>query len=101
LIKKKKEKIMSLWGQYSSQAFNFEGGAEMLHPLKLKRLEKGLSQHALSFKSGVAQVRICYFEKGYPSLRDKDKRAIAAVLQCPREDLFGADAVLENANNKK
>jgi hypothetical protein len=46
----------------------------MLHPLKLKRLEKGLSQHALSFISGVPQVRICYAEKGFPVMNDKQKK---------------------------
>jgi hypothetical protein len=60
----------------------------MLHPLKLKRLEHSLSQHALSFLSGVPQVRICYAEKGYPALNDRQKEALARALECNREDLF-------------
>ena len=60
----------------------------MLHPLKLKRLEKGLSQHALSFLSGVPQVKICYAEKGYPSLKRPQKEALAKALGVQVEDLF-------------
>jgi transcriptional regulator with XRE-family HTH domain len=59
-----------------------------LHPLKLKRLEKGLSQHALSFETGVPQVRICYAEKGYPALNQKQKELLAKILECKPEDLF-------------
>lgn len=60
----------------------------MLHPLKLRRLERGLSQHALSFISGVSQVRICYAEKGFPALNDRQKEAVAKALQCNLEELF-------------
>lgn len=63
----------------------------MLHPLKLKRLEKGLSQHALSFISGVPQVRICYAEKGFPALNHKQKEALAKALKCPIQNLFSGD----------
>jgi len=60
----------------------------MLHPLKLKRLEQGLSQHALSFLSGVPQVKICYGERGFPSLNERQKEALAKALGCHVEDLF-------------
>ena len=63
----------------------------MLHPMKLRRLEQGLSQHALSFISGVPQVRICYAEKGFPSLNERQKEALAKVLGCGIEDLFSTD----------
>ena len=63
----------------------------MLHPLKLKRLGKGLSQHALSFISGVPQVRICYAEKGFPALNDKQKEALAKALKCPIQNLFSGE----------
>ena len=63
----------------------------MLHPLKLKRLEKGLSQHALSFISGVPQVRICYAEKGFPGLDGRQKEALAKALKCSIQDLFSEE----------
>ena len=68
----------------------------MLLPLKLKRLEKNLSQHALSFLSGVPQVKICYAEKGYPTLNEKQKEAIVKVLECDVEDIFPAEIADEN-----
>ena len=68
----------------------------MLHPLKLKRLEKGLSQHALSFISGVPQVRICYAEKGFPTLNDKQKEALAEALECSVQDLFSGGDTKEH-----
>ena len=68
----------------------------MLHPLKLRRLEKGLSQHALSFISGVPQVRICYAEKGFPALNDKQKKALAKALKCPIQILFSGDDTKEH-----
>jgi len=60
----------------------------MLHPLKLKRLEKSLSQYTLSFLSGVPQVKICYAEKGFPSLNEEQKEALAKALECGVEELF-------------
>ena len=63
----------------------------MLHPLKLRRLEKGLSQHALSFISGVPQVRICYAEKGFPALSDKQKEVLSKALKCSIQDLFSGE----------
>jgi transcriptional regulator with XRE-family HTH domain len=59
-----------------------------LHPLKLKRLEQGLSQHALSFETGVPQVRICYAEKGYPALNEKQKELLAKALGVTPQELF-------------
>ncbi len=60
----------------------------MLSPLKLKRLEKGLSQHALGFLAKVPQVRICYAEKGYPALKEEQKKKIASALKCKVSDIF-------------
>jgi len=59
-----------------------------LHPLKLKRLEMGFSQHALAFTAGVPQLYICYAEKGYPALKSKHKKAICKALNCDIDDLF-------------
>lgn len=59
-----------------------------LHPLRLKRLEKGLTQYALAESSGVAQVRISYAERGYNCLKDYQKKAIAKALKCDVEELF-------------
>ncbi len=59
-----------------------------LHPLKLRRLEKGLSQHALSYLTGVPQYRICYAEKGYPALKQGEKGRLAKALEVKPEDLF-------------
>jgi transcriptional regulator with XRE-family HTH domain len=60
-----------------------------LHPLKLKRLEQGLSQYALSSLSGVPQVYICYAERGYPTLKKKHKEALARALNTVPPELFG------------
>jgi transcriptional regulator with XRE-family HTH domain len=60
----------------------------MLLPLKLKRLERGLSQYALSLLCGVSQVKICYAEKGYPALNPRQKDAIAKVFDCSITELF-------------
>jgi transcriptional regulator with XRE-family HTH domain len=62
-----------------------------LHPLKHKRLEEGLSQYALSWKSGVAQVRISYAERGYPALNERQKSLLAKTLGCSVEELFPPD----------
>ena len=70
----------------------------MLHPMKLKRLEKGLSQYVLSFRSGVSQVKICYTEKGFSVLNDRQKDALAKVLGCCVEDLFPAPKKKEPQN---
>jgi hypothetical protein len=68
----------------------------MLHPLKLKRLEKSLSQYALSLLSGVPQVKICYAERGFPSLNERQKEALAKALGCRVEDLFSEKKEFEN-----
>jgi transcriptional regulator with XRE-family HTH domain len=60
----------------------------MLHPLRLKRLEKGWSQWLLSREAGVPQALISYTERGYPSLKRQHKEAIAKVLGCSIQDLF-------------
>lgn len=62
-----------------------------LHPLKLKRLEQGFSQHALSYETGVPQVRICYAEKGYPALNQKQKELLAKTLGASLQELFPSD----------
>ena len=59
-----------------------------LHPLRLKRLQMGLTQYALSELSGVAQVKISYVERGYKCLKDYQKKAIAGVLHCEVNELF-------------
>jgi transcriptional regulator with XRE-family HTH domain len=79
------------------------GGVFMgkLHPLKLKRLERGLSQHALSFESGVPQVRICYAEKGYPALNEKQKSLLAKALGVPIEEIFPKEMGSRKDSNGK
>jgi len=59
-----------------------------LHPLKLRRLEMGLSQHALGFIAEVPQVRICYAEKGYPALTQTQKEKLAKALGTTIQDIF-------------
>jgi hypothetical protein len=38
--------------------------------------------------SGVPQVRICYAEKGFPALNEKQKEALLKALECKPEELF-------------
>lgn len=59
-----------------------------LHPLRRKRLEEGKTQYALSFESGVPQPYISLAEKGYPILKEKHRRSIAAVLGVRPEEIF-------------
>ena len=62
-----------------------------LHPLRLRRLGKGLSQYALEKLSGVPQVKISYAERGYNCLKDCQKEAIANVLGCSKKKLFAQE----------
>ena len=61
---------------------------ELLHPLRLERLRKGLTQYALAELSGVAQVRISYAERGYNCLKKIQKEALAKALDSTVEKLF-------------
>jgi transcriptional regulator with XRE-family HTH domain len=52
-----------------------------LHPLRIKRLERGLSQYELAFMTGISQPKICYTEKGLSLLKKCQKRKIAKALK--------------------
>lgn len=61
---------------------------EKLHPLRRTRLEKGLSQYALSLLSGVPQVRISYQERGYSAMNPRQREATARTLDVKVEEIF-------------
>ena len=54
---------------------------KQLNPLKLKRLERGLSQYELAYLTKITQTRICYAEKGLTVLKKAQKSRIAKVLK--------------------
>lgn len=54
---------------------------ERSHPgLRPLRLERGLSQDELGFRSGIPQARLSRAERGYLWLRDDERRRLADVL---------------------
>ncbi|MFQ5861490.1 MAG: helix-turn-helix domain-containing protein [Candidatus Brocadiales bacterium] len=61
---------------------------DLLHPLRLERLKKGLTQYALAELSGVAQVKISYAERGYNCLKEHQKEALAKALGLTIKELF-------------
>jgi len=63
----------------------------MLHPLKLNRLEKGLTQYDLSLLSGIPQVRLSYAERGYPVLNPKQKEVLSRFFNSTLSELFPND----------
>ena len=69
----------------------------MLHPLRLRRLERGWCQFHLSWLTGVPQARISYAERGYPALTAAQQRLIGEALDVQIEVLFPQ----ELARNRK
>lgn len=61
----------------------------MINPLKLKRLEKGLTQYQVAYATGVPQVKLSYAERGYPALNLKQRMLLAEYFGSSVEDLFG------------
>ncbi len=72
----------------------------LLHPLRLERLKRGLSQYALAELSGVAQVKISYAERGYSSLKHHQKEALAKALRLTIEELFPKEVRLVNTKGE-
>jgi transcriptional regulator with XRE-family HTH domain len=68
----------------------------MIHPLRLQRLQKGISQYHLAWELGIPQVRISYAERGYPSLTDRQKDRLADYFGTSVDDLFPAAAKIES-----
>ena len=60
----------------------------MLNPLRLKRLELGVTQMALSFKCNVPSTYISLYERGYPILKTVHKERIAKALGVNVQELF-------------
>jgi transcriptional regulator with XRE-family HTH domain len=60
----------------------------MLLPLRLKRLEKGLTQYELHLISGVTHSRISYGERGFPCLTLNHKEKLAKALGLRPQDIF-------------
>jgi transcriptional regulator with XRE-family HTH domain len=51
-----------------------------LSTLRIKRLEKGLSQYELAHLAGLSQPKICYAEQGLATLKKDQKKRIAKIL---------------------
>lgn len=63
-----------------------------LTPLRLKRLERGLTQYSLFYLSKVPQNYISLAEKGYPILKKDHKEKIAKALQVKIEEIFPSES---------
>lgn len=59
-----------------------------MNPLRLKRLEKGLTQYSLYYLTKVPQSYISLAEKGFPVLKKDHKEKIAKALQVKIEEIF-------------
>lgn len=60
----------------------------MINPLKLKRLEKGMTQYQVAYATGVPQVKLSYAERGYPALTLKQKLLLVDYFNSSIEELF-------------
>ena len=60
----------------------------MLHPLKRRRLEGGLSQWELGRLSMIPQSYISEIETGKRLARKWERKALAFVLNCEEDELF-------------
>ncbi len=60
----------------------------MLTPLRLTRLQLGLTQIGLGYLAKVPVPYISLYERGYPALKAEHKRKIASSLGVPIGDLF-------------
>ena len=60
----------------------------MLNPLRLRRLELGLTQIDLAIKTHVPHSYISLQERGYPTLKKAHKEKIARALGTTIDELF-------------
>ena len=61
----------------------------MIHPIKLQRVLRGLTQLELSRQTGIPNNKICLVERGYKTLRTDEIQKICQVLQVAPEQLQG------------
>jgi len=61
--------------------------------IKFARLEKKLTQFAVSKRTGISQTRLCYFERGLMVPADKEIVRLSRVLGVPAEELFESMSV--------
>ena len=59
-----------------------------LNPLKLARLEKGLSQWQVSRETGISQSTMSLYEQEYREPKPKHKEALANLYGKKVEDLW-------------
>jgi transcriptional regulator with XRE-family HTH domain len=57
----------------------------MLTPVKLQRLQKGMRQIQLASRTGIARCRLSEIECGYVEARPEEMARIASVLNVPVE----------------
>lgn len=77
---------------------------QILHSLRQARMDKGLSQRALSERSGVPQGHISKIERGAVDLRASSLIALARVLElelvlAPKPALPAISALTRNRQN--
>jgi transcriptional regulator with XRE-family HTH domain len=56
--------------------------------LRLKRLEKGITQFSLHYRTKIPQSYISLAENGYPTLKRHHMEKIAKVLGASVEEIF-------------
>ena len=59
-----------------------------LHPLKVARLEKGLSQWEVARETGIHQSTISVYEKGYKDPKPEHKETLAKLYGKKVEELW-------------
>lgn len=65
----------------------------MISKIKEKRFFLGLSQYDLALKTKIPQCTISLLERGYVRPKEKEKKAIAKVLNCSVNEIFGGDSI--------
>lgn len=59
-----------------------------LHPLRIMRLEKELTQYHVALETGIPQVLLSLAERWYPALKDAQKDKLGKYFNTPVQVLF-------------
>lgn len=59
--------------------------------LRMKRVEKGLTQYELERKTGIKQARLSLIENGFRAPKRSEQKTLAEVLDCTVEEIASPD----------
>lgn len=68
-----------------------------LTPLRLARLQRGMTQHSLGRRARLAPSRISMLERNCDPPTPRELEALARVLGVSAEELFPVEPAVENA----